>query len=639
MSSLKKHLVIILPLMIFFLSSGGVYGQKILPQSYQKVYSPDSNIVVEFYQRESSDQKKTMYYSVNYKDKPVILESALDIQLDNHLSEEAMGLKVDKHEKWCENLIVQNKSTKTVDTSWSPVCGEKSQIRDFYNQLTVNLVKDDNPIYLVNVEIRVYNEGVGLRYFFPENPKGTYYNVVAENTAFCLPAGTEAWVTHWAQGPYEKLALKDWPDESERPLTLELVNGLSVCLTEAQMTDYARSKFKLSPDQPNTIITAMDGAADLISPMATPWRVIMIADSPGKLVENNSLILNLNEPNQIKDFSWIKSGKEMRVMKQTTADAKANIDLAVAHHLQYILFDWKWYGPAFSFSSDATKVAIPDFDLPEIIRYGKEKGIGVWLYVNQQAALMQSDSLFSVYHKWGIKGVKIGFVQVGSYRWTAWLERVIRQAAANHIMLDIHDDWRPTGEQRTWPNLMSAEGIRGNEEMPSATHNTILPFTRFIAGEADYTVCYFDKRIKTTHAHQLALAAIFYSPLQTLYWYDKPSDFHDEPELQFWDNIPTTWDDTKVVQGSPGEFITTARRKGSTWFVGTITNNDARDLRIPLDFLDKGKSYLATIYSDDPSVATDTHVRIVTQKVTAATVLKVHLLPSGGQAMELTELK
>jgi alpha-glucosidase len=442
-----------------------------------------------------------------------------------------------------------------------------------------------------------------------------------------------AWHASWAQAPYKLLPLKNWPDESERPLTLQLPGGLYACLAEAGLTDYARTKFRLSDTKPNTILTSMYTPADLISPIGTPWRVIMVAEKPGDLIVNDNIVLNLNAPSKIKDQSFIQPGKIMRVMTQTTADAKANIDFAAKHHLQYILFDWKWYGPAFSFLSDATKVAIPDFDLPGIIQYGKEKGIGVWLYVNLQGIYAQSDSLFEVYHTWGVKGVKFGFVQAGSHRWTTWLEEMIKKAAANRIMVNIHDDWRPTGEQRTWPNLMSAEGIRGNEEMPDATHNTVLPFTRYIAGAADYTICYYDKRIKTTHAHQLALAAVYYSPIQTLFWYDKPAMSNNEPELEFWDRIPTTWDETRVLQGAPGKYITTARRKGQEWFVGSITNNQARTIKIDCSFLPKGKTFTARIYSDDAAVQTATKVKIEEKKITADTVLEATLLPSGGQAI------
>jgi hypothetical protein len=608
-------------------------SQSIIPGTTVTVQSPDKNLSATFYQKQDSKGSRTMYYTLSFKNKEVIKESALELILDNRLSESAMALKVDTLSRWTSNLIVKKISSFSKDTSWKPVVGERAIIRDNFNAATVELVKEDNPIYPMNVDLRIYNEGVAIRYFFPENEKGTYYRIKAENTEFSLPEGTKAWHALWAQAKYNELPLKNWPNEAERPLTLKLNNGLYACIAEAAMVDYARTKFKLSDTKPNTILTSMYTPADLISPVGTPWRVIMVAEKAVDLVHNNDIILNLNEPGKIKDVSWIKPGKIMRVMTQTTADAKENIDFAVKHNLKYILFDWKWYGPAFSFSSDATKVAIPNFDLPGIIQYGKERGVGVWLYVNLQGLYAQSDSLFRVYHQWGVKGVKFGFVQAGSHRWTTWIEEMFKKAAENQIMVNVHDDWRPTGEQRTWPNLMTAEGIRGNEEMPDATHNTVLPFTRFIAGAADYTICYYDKRIKTTHAHQLALPVIYYSPIQTLFWYDKPSMSNDEPELEFWNKIPTTWDETKVLQGEPGQFITTARRSGNDWFVGTITNNDARTVKVTLGFLQKGKNYTASIYSDDSTVATNTKVKVERMEVNSSTVLNVKLMPSGGQAM------
>jgi len=171
--------------------------------------------------------------------------------------------------------------------------------------------------------------------------------------------------------------------------------------------------------------------------------------------------------------------------------------------------------------------------------------------------------------------------------------------------------------------------------MPDATHNTILPFTRYIAGPADYTICYYDPRIKTTHAHQLALAAIYYSPLQTLFWYDKPAFYHQEPEIEFFEKIPTVWDETKVLNGMPGSHVTIARKSGNDWFVGAITNTAGRWLQLPLDFLEKGKQYKAHIYSDDPTVHTTTKVGITEKMVDAGTVLSVKLLPSGGEALWL----
>lgn len=628
MSRWKKNVFYLLFLQAMFIFVNRVSAQYTLQ-------SPDGNYTFRCYQKTISDAAKVLYYTLDYKGTQIISESRLDLQLDNHLSEEAMALKIDKSKRWFDDLHITGTQQISFDSIWTPVCGESSHIRDYYKELDISMVKDNNPIYKLQLQVRAYNEGIGFRFFFPENEKGTYYRIMSENDEFSLPVGTQVWQASWAQAPYKLLPLKDWPGESERPLTLQLPNGWYACLLEAGMTDYARTKFKLSDSKPNTIVTSMYTPVDLISPFATPWRAIMVSEHAGQLIQNNNLILNLNEPSKIKNTDWIKPGKIMRVMTQTTKDALENIDFAAKHGLQYILFDWKWYGPAFSFSSDATKVAIPDFNLPAIIKYGKEKGIGVWLYVNQQALLAQSDSLFSVYHDWGIKGVKFGFVQVGSHRWTTWIEDMMHKAAENKIMLNIHDDWRPTGEQRTWPNLMTAEGIRGNEEMPDATHNTVLPFTRFMAGAADYTICYYDPRIKTTHAHQLALAAIYYSPIQTLFWYDKPSMSNDEPELEFWKAIPTIWDETMVLQGMPGQYITTARRSGQDWFVGSITNDSARQLKIDFSFLPKDKRYEATIYSDDDSVPTKTKVGILKKTVGAKDKLTIQLKASGGQAIWL----
>lgn len=622
--------------LLFFgmLLTAACYGQSaaLITGTMATVQSPDNNLAARFYQAKEN-YGSAMVYEVTYKGRTVIRPSVLDIRLNNSWSENAMALKVDTFTRWTANLVVRDISSSTRDTSWQPVAGERAIIRDHYNVVTIALQKEDNPDYLMNVEIRAYNEGIALRYYFPENAKGSYYHVTAEHTEFALPEDVTAFHALWGQAKYQELPLHNWPGPAERPLTLKLPGGLYACLAEAQMVDYAKTRFSLSPDKPNTVVTDMYTDADLISPFTTPWRVIMVAERPGALLENNSLLLNLNPPSRIKGTDWIKPGKIMRVMTQTTATAKEHIDFAVKHHMQYILFDWKWYGNAFSFSSDATRVAISDFDLPAIIQYGKEKGVGVWLYVNQQALLAQSDSLFKVYEQWGVKGVKFGFVQVGSHRWTTWLEDMFRKAAESHIMVNVHDDWRPTGEQRTWPNLMTAEGIRGNEEMPDATHNTVLPFTRFIAGAADYTICYYDQRIKTTHAHQLALAAVYYSPLQTLFWYDNPDLSNGEPELEFWDHIPVTWDETRVLQGDPGEYVSVARRKGEEWFIGTISNNSARNVRLSFDFLPKGKTFTAKIYTDDSTVVTRTKVKVEQRKVNAATVMDFKLPASGGCAV------
>jgi alpha-glucosidase len=589
------------------------------------------------YQRQAADGKSCLFYTVDLDGRPIILESGLGIDMDNHLMESALALKPDTAGDWCADLEFKSADSTARDTTWRPLYGENETIRDQYKEMTITFGKKGRPAYTMQVICRAYNEGVAFRYYFPENPTGLYYHITAEKTEFRFPAGTKAWFTSWAQGPYRLLPLKDWPDESERPLPLQLPDGHFVCLAEAQMTNYARTKFRLSRDKPDMIETSIFGAVDGITYFGTPWRTILIGDQPRDLIHNKHLLLNLNPPSALAGTDWIQPGKIIREMTLTTAGAKTAIDFSVAHHLQYILFDWKWYGPAMTFNTDATKVIAP-IDMQEVVSYGRQKGIGVWLYVNQQSLLTQLDTILPLYEKWGIKGIKFGFVELGSQRWTVWLEEAIHKAAVHHLMVDIHDEWRPTGEQRTWPNLLSAEGIRGNEEMPDATHNTVLPFTRFIAGAADYTICYYDPRIKTTHAHQLALAAIYYSPLLTLFWYDKPSDYHGEPEIEFFEKIPASWDETKVLDGMPGEFVSIARRKGEDWFMGTITNDSARNQRLDLGFLPKGKKYLATVYSDDPSVPTATHVRRRQLTVDATTVLDITLQPSGGRAFWFTPI-
>ncbi|MDR0713393.1 MAG: glycoside hydrolase family 97 catalytic domain-containing protein, partial [Bacteroidales bacterium] len=276
-----------------------------------------------------------------------------------------------------------------------------------------------------------------------------------------------------------------------------------------------------------------------------------------------------------------------------------------------------------------------DLDIPALVKYAGNKGIGVFLYVNQRALSKQLDEILPLYKQWGVKGIKFGFVQVGNQHWTTWLHNAVRKCAEYGIMVDIHDEYRPTGFSRTYPNLLTQEGIRGNEEFPDATHNTVLPFTRFLAGAGDYTICYFDQRLKNTHAHQLALSVIYYSPLQFLYWYDTPDRYNGEPETEFFNKVKTVWDDTKIIDGEIGEYIVTARKSGDEWFVGAITNNDAREISIPLNFLEKEKKYTTKIYTDDESVQTKTKVAVSQKTVTQKDILKFKLKEKGGAAIQL----
>ena len=421
----------------------------------------------------------------------------------------------------------------------------------------------------------------------------------------------------------------------ERALTVELSNGLWVALTDADVDDWCLTKLVASPTKQNTLTSVMYSPVDIVTYYATPWKVIMAADKPGELLEHNDIIQNLNPPCEITDTDWIRPGKIMRETTITTEGAIATIDFCATHHIPYMLFDWQWYMPCTSHDGDATKV-VSKLDMPRVITYGKEKGVGVWVYVNQHALMKQMRELFPLLHKWGVVGVKSGFVQYASHRWATWLHDMVRLAAENKLLINIHDEFRPSGFSRTYPNLLTQEGIRGNEEFPDATHNTILPFTRMINGAADYTICYFDKRLKNTHAHQLAASLIFYSPLQTIFWYDRPSFYQGEPEIEWFENLQTVFDDTKVLEGAPGKHITMARRKGNEWFVGALTNNEGSAQSVNLSFLDKGKTYLARIYTDGgDKIKTRTQVKCTRLLVDSSQIMQFALKPGGGAAMQL----
>ncbi len=602
------------------------------------VSSPDGK-----YRFVLSDEGGNLCYSLDWDGKECIRKSLLGIRADR---------------LWLENLQIGQATESERDTVWHPVYGERSSVRDCYKASSVVIGAKGSRSRLI-LDIRAYNEGVAFRYRFPG---GQYLKITEEYTEFTMPEGTNAYFTARAQTPYKYLPLENWPGESDRPLLLTVPHGVYVCLAEAQVVDYVRTKFRLSDQRKNTITTAMYGPVEDIAPYQTPWRVMMCADKPGMLLEHNDILLNLNPPCKIEDTSWIKPGKVMREVTLTTEGGKALVDFAVKRNLQYIHFDAGWYGSEYDKASDATTVTLdpkrnPKIDalnLQEVVAYAKSKGIGVILYVNQRALQQQLDEILPLYRSWGIAGIKFGFVQVGSQVWTKWMHEAVMKCAQYGLMVDIHDEYRPTGFSRTYPNLMTQEGIRGNEEFPDATHNVTLPFTRYIAGAGDYTICYYrqdfgrlntdkddygvprSKSIQTTPAHQLALAAVYYSPLQYMYWYDKPTDSRDEPELKFFDDVYTTWDDTRVLQGEVGQYITVARRKGDEWFVGTITNNDARRLSVNLDFLPEGKTYMAEIYTDgDKTVPTRTKVRVSNYRVDASSVLDFKLKASGGCAIRL----
>jgi len=606
-----------------FIDVGAVQGEQVIK-------SPDGNIVITFNVKDVGDRHSCLIYGVSYKSRPIVVDSRLGLALKDAPALEA-GFNI--------NTI----SSSSNDSIYSPVYGERRTIRDHYNQLTVELQESNLPHRRLRLTFRAYNEGAAFCYTLPEQNSLKRFTISAEKTQFRFADNHTAWAVYSAQGQYSKVPLSKVKSNCERPLTIEMKeNGPFVSVAEARLVDYAR--MRLSPDkgQPYTLVSSLGSQVKAGTPYTTPWRVILLGDTPGQLLERNYLILNLNEPCAIDDVSWIKPGKVIREVTLTTNGGKACVDFAVEHSLQYVEFDAGWYGHEYSDQSDATTISVDPkrskgpLDLHAVLDYAKNRGIGIILYVNRRALERQLDEILPLYEKWGVKGVKYGFVQVGSQQWTKWLHEAVRKAAKHHLMVDVHDEYRPTGYSRTYPNLMTQEGIRGNECMPTADENLILPFTRMLAGAGDYTICYYSNRIKTTHAHQLAASVVFYSPWQFLFWYDRPSYFQGEPEIEFFDHLPTVWDETNVIHGKIGEYVTIARKSGDEWYVGSMNGINRRKLKIPLTFLEKGKQFAAHIYSDaDPGDGTRTHVQINRYLVDSSVLLNADMPPSGGQAIRI----
>ncbi|MCD8313852.1 MAG: glycoside hydrolase family 97 protein [Bacteroidales bacterium] len=626
---MKKSLYLYAAIIICAMSCRGVSPEV---ESFSAM-SPDGLQKIEV-RVQTADSVTSISYSTWYDGQEVVLPSKMDLTVDNHVWEHALGRHFEQPAHWFDNLRLEGCDTLSRDTTWHNAYGERSEVRDAFNGLLLHFAKHDGSAYRLDIEIRAYDEGVAFRYSLPPHPDAIYHRIRSDNTEFALPAGTLGWYTAWAQGPYELRPLSGWEDECERPLTLKLGDSLWAAVGEAAQVGFPRAKLRLSEEKLNTLVTALnDDGTDLVTPYTMPWRVVMAAPSAGKLLEHNDIYLNLNEPSKISDESWIRPGKIMRETTLTTEGALAVIDFCAAHNLQYLLFDWLWYGPAYDFDSDARTV-IDKLDMPKVVSYGRQKSVGIWVYVNQHALQKQAAEVFPVLHDWGIVGVKFGFVQFTSQHWSEWVHSLVRLAADNHLMVNIHDEYRPTGYSRTYPNLLTQEGIRGNEEFPSASHNTVLPFTRSLCGPADYTVCYFDPRlVHTTHAHQLALPVVIFSPLQTLYWYDYPGRIAQVEELEFFDAVPTVWDDTRVLDDAMGEHIAVARRSGPEWYVGILNGEKAVTESIATGFLKPGQDYVANIYTDDPECSSPTGVRVSRYIVSGGDVLTFNLLATGGAAI------
>lgn len=602
---MKKTLVL-----LTMLTTASVYATEF------SIISPNKAIVA----RVTID-KGTLTYQVDYKDMPVILSSRIGF------------------EPCLEGFELQpnGKTTHTQNNSWRNPLGERSTVLDHYEGTTFRLKNKGAPI---DLECRSYDEGFAFRFVIPKGGTGnTELDIPAERTEFCFGDNYVCWPVYAAQGKYAPAGISSVKPGAERPLVVELPQCV-VAIGEAALIDFARMKFEVS--KTNTFRTKLDSPAKISLPYKMPWRYVRIADNPCRLLEGNDFMLNLNEPTSLTDTTWIKPGKVLRETTLTTVGAKECVDFCKARGIQYLEFDAGWYGHEYDDKADARAVNVDPkrskgpLDLPEVIQYAKANNIGIWLYVNRRQLEQRLDELFPIYKQWGIVGIKYGFVNVGSQKWTSWLSDAIEKAGKNGFMIDIHDEYRITGNQRTFPHMLTVEGIGGNEEMPDAKHNTALVWTRFLCGQADYTFCWYTPRVKNTRAHQLALPVLYFSPLQFVHWYDKPSMFKNEPELDFWKDIPTVWDETRAINGKIGVYATIARRSQERWFVGSINAVERRTLNIPLSFLKPTVRYTAKIYSDAaPDGSNMTGVTCSTREVTSTDIILADMAANGGQAIEL----
>jgi len=608
------------------------------PAWAEPLTSPNGRIVVQV-EVKKIDQKSRLSYSVKLDGKVLVAPSTVTfVRKDDSV--------IGDHLK-----LVKATNIGSITNTWKPVYGERSEIVDNYNYQAFHC-EDEETGCSFHFEVRCYDEGIAFRTLLGDDQPLT---IIQERSEFIFPGDPWTWRTTSAQGKYEHVSLAEMGNNVERPLTIQAGPHRYAAVAEAAAIDYPMMRLRsIENDQPTIVSQLLSGVSSGPT-LRTPWRVIMIGNSPGELLENNDLILNLNEPCAIEDTSWIKPGKVLREISLTNDGAQAAIDFAVDNDFQYVEFDAGWYGHEYDDTSDATTVTVDPkrsagpLDLRRMIQYADERGIGIIVYVNRRALEKQLDEILPLYKRWGIAGVKYGFVNTGSQNWTAWLHDAVRKAAEHQLMVDIHDEYRPIGYSRTYPNLMTQEGVRGDEARPSTSMAVTTLFTRNLAGAADHTICYFDPRVKQlwSHGQQLAKAVCTYSPWQFMYWYDTPltqqqdgkssrSRIVDSPELEFFQQVPTVWDETKVIHGEIGKYAVIARRSGKVWYVGAMNADQPRELDLPLKFLEANTQYHARRYMDDPNLTTKTKVRIKDQEVDATSELTLSLQPNGGEAIRIS---
>ena len=649
-----------------------------------RVASPDGRNRVTVEVREGR-----LYYSLARDGRALVLPSLLGFEF-----KDAPPLR--------DGLRITDTTRRSHDEWWTQPWGEGARVRDHHNELAVSVEETAAPGRRFTVRVRAFDDGIGFRYELPAQPGIGGFQITDELTEFALADNARAWwiPSNWPRKDRSEELYSSGPmstlDSVQTPLTMETRDGRTfMVIHEANLVEYARMFLRGPRMEGRTLHAALAPMADGIkvrgaTPFVTPWRTIQLADRATDLAPS-LLGLKLNPPNVLARTDWIHPMKYVGIWwgmhigtmtwssgpkhGATTANAKRYIDFAAANGFGGVLVegwntgwdgDWIANRDAFSFTR-----AYPDYDLAGVAAYARQKGVRLIVHNETSGGIenyeRQLDSAFALYKSLGLDAIKSGYVtdltSAGDSHYSQVMVRhyrkVIEAAARDGIMLDVHEPMHDTGERRTYPNMMSREGARGQEYNAWSgdggnppEHETILFFTRLLAGPMDFTPGIFDilerssghphrpeePRVRTTLAKQLALYVVLYSPLQMAA--DLPENYERQPAFQFIRDVAVDWDTTRVLDASIGDYVVVARRErgGQSWFVGAITDEEGRTLSVPLSFLTPGRKYIAEIYADGPKanwLDNPLPVTITRRPVSSATVLRVVLAPGGGQAIRI----
>jgi alpha-glucosidase len=637
-----------------------------------EVSSPDHQITMSFKVQPGNNKQAAgtdgqLFYAVTFHQKKIFEDSALRLELAGQVP---LGAAV--------QITGANIGSGVDD--YSLLAGKTSAVHDPYNSLTLQVRESSGSGRVYEIEAKVYDSGLAFRYRVPAQPALSQYQLTQEDTEFRPVMDADAWALRLPnyQSAYESeyvpevlSALSNQGGVSSyilngAPMLLHMPGLAWAAVGEADLEGNA-AMYLENPTGNWTghyivskISPALDGkrpAVDAPLPHDSAWRVILLGDTPGQLVESN-LITNLNPPNRVADASWIHPGKaswnwwngDLGPDGQsafTTKNMEYYVDFAAESGFPYMMLDAGWS------ERDITKLR-GNVDVPELVQYAAKKNVKVWIWLYSKAVAEQMQQAFPLYEKWGVAGVKIDFVLRNDQEGIQWYYDVAKLAAEHHLMVDFHGATQPWGIQRTYPNVLNYEAVLGLENNKAGrrdgpVNRTTFPFTRMLSGPMDYTPGGFENvtreefvardknpMVMGTRAQQLALYVVFDEPLAMVS--DVPSAYANQPGFRFIKDVPTTWDAIRVLNGEPGEFVTIARRHGDEWYLGSLTNWTSRDLSISLQFLGKGM-YKAELYEDATDAGQNPkHISIRQQSVRSSDTLALHLASGGGCAIRFVPI-